>query len=294
MRKLIVIYVLICLLPIVFSGCQSSDENVVSDASSVSETDFSTNDSSSVHESLPEDPANNPIDRAFLHMKTTLSQEELQSETFAYVYAKQWYDELKNITKIIDDNYYFFFPLDYDSYITQQVHISLAISGEEENASSQLNALGDFLRSETMRFKTMLAEEGKEHAFTTDEMRLVQELTSYDYSLSKSLEWAQENPLLPIAADPEKQVYLYLASPFGQLLNISGKSTLQIDWPGLSPRGGGLRPRMTVCDIDGDMADEIVVIHTPYLIQVGESLGYRQMNYSLLNMITFPGQSTEQ
>lgn len=254
----------ICQLTAMLSGCHVPDETV-SDAASLSKAGSPMNDGAVVPESIEENSVDNPIDHAFLHMQTILSQEELQSETYAYVYAKQWYEELVNITETIDDNGHLYFPLNSNSYINKQIEMSLAVTGEEKNASNQFFALGNFLRSETLRFKNMLMKEGKQYSYTTNEVILIERLTNYNYSLSSSSEWSEQSPLLPLASVPEKNIYLYLTAPFGQMLTIQGKSTLQLDWPNeISPQGGGLRPSMTLVDIDADMDDEIVIIHTPY------------------------------
>lgn len=257
MKRILLAGILILSLAVCGAGCAAQAEPDAPPASS------------GAGEETPHGGAEeNPIDGAFAHMREVLGEEEAESETMAYLYARQWYWELEEVFSRIDPNLYLYIDFDRD-YILTQARMKLMATGEGESAANQFAAIGDFLRGEALRFHALLGETGVDCPYTVDEASLTEALSGYRYSLNAPGEWpgdgamsawSEEYPLLLLAGVPEKEVYLYHAYPFGMLLNIRGTSKLYPDWPGLSPRMG--LPEMRVMDADSDGGEEIVITHT--------------------------------
>lgn len=257
MKRILLAGILILSLAVCGAGCAAQAEPDAPPASS------------GAGEETPHGGAEeNPIDGAFAHMREVLGEEEAESETMAYLYARQWYWELEEVFSRIDPNLYLYIDFDRD-YILTQARMKLMATGEGESAANQFAAIGDFLRGEALRFHALLGETGADCPYTVDEASLAGALSGYRYSLNAPGEWpgggampawSGEYPLPLLAGVPEKEAYLYYAHPFGMLLNIRGTSKLYPDWPGLSPRMG--LPEMRVMDADSDGEEEVVITHT--------------------------------
>ena len=200
----------------------------------------------------------NPIDAAFAHAKTVLSQEETSSITFAYMYARQWYSEINNIFRTMHPRSPGVDLRSYRNYALRQIEITRIARNQQDTTFNYFIALGDFLRSEALRFKDIIREEGGDAGYLVEENILFEKLKDTQYHLTVSMHWSENSPLLLLAEVPEKSVYLYYAEPFGMILDIKGQYKL-VEWPGLSPSMA--LPTMIVKDWDNDGEDEIIVAH---------------------------------
>lgn len=258
----------VLLLCIFLSGC-TIDENI--DSSLPSEEQPLTADGTADEHRILLQQDENPIDNAFAYAETLLSEEQVNSVSFAYLYARQWYYELDNIFRT--ENPYNFGLSFYgrDNYISGQAENTRLLRGLENTPFNYFILIGDFLRSETLRFKEIIREEGGDAGYLVREQALSEKLMDTQYVLSGTMlpnvrllvnntaSWCEESPLLLIAEVPEKSIFLYYAEPFGMLLDIHGQYKL-LDWPSVSPRA--ILPEMTVSDLDNDGEEEIIVTHT--------------------------------
>ncbi|MFR9189685.1 MAG: hypothetical protein ACLVL7_05115 [Anaerotruncus massiliensis (ex Togo et al. 2019)] len=208
----------------------------------------------------------NPIDGAFAHMREVLGEEEAESETMAYLYARQWYWELEEVFSRIDPNLYLYIDFDRD-YILTQARMKLMATGEGESAANQFAAIGDFLRGEALRFHALLGETGADCPYTVDEASLAGALSGYRYSLNAPGEWpgggampawSEEYPLPLLAGVPEKEAYL-ITPIRSNAAKHQGTSKLYPDWPGLPAHGPA---GDVVMDADSDGEEEVVITHT--------------------------------
>ena len=146
MKRILLAGILILSLAVCGAGCAAQAEL---DAPSAS---------SGAGEETPHGGAEeNPIDGAFAHMREVLGEEEAESETMAYLYARQWYWELEEVFSRIDPNLYLYIDFDRD-YILTQARMKLMATGEGESAANQFAAIGDFLRGEALRFHALLGD----------------------------------------------------------------------------------------------------------------------------------------
>lgn len=232
---------------------------------------------------LPQEDEN-PIDRAFEYARTVLNEEEINSVTFAWLYARLWYYEMKNqfdsISSINGNPFGIgaYIWDDYHDYANRQAEITRLARNQEDIPVNYLTALGGFLRSETLRIKDIVKAEGGNTEYLMQEKELSKKLTDTRYlpgiamlsdlqdrlwgryAAENEAMWDVDSPLLLIAEVPEKGIYLYNAEPFGILVNIKGQNELLVEASGVSPKG--ILPEVTVRDCDGDGEEELIIAHT--------------------------------
>lgn len=206
---------------------------------------------------FPAETTTNPIDSAFSQIYSQLDEQDAVGEIFAYLYAKQWYNELVHVLKEPDDPYFSLPSCAAGDYLSMQTGKTLQFLRQDNTAAKQLMALANFYRSETLRFHALRQENAQGLDFSVDESTLLQTLSGTVYSPQTTAQYDARYPLVLAAQIPEKNIYLYVSSPFGMLLRIGHKSSLLLELPEISSRM--ILPEMITADIDKDGQDEIII-----------------------------------